>query len=154
MGDVVKRLEKIVKGMEISSRVDSNKYSSWKNLQRGAVVNPWAESSAVANALGTFAARLEDPRHRVKLEEFGKVAKSKLGSMAVDVVVGVFNPVRLYRFLCTNDMDVKDATSMLADVCSARDLFEADKKRKRIVEEDLSFCTIPRARKLQLEWWS
>ena len=54
------------------------------------------------------------------------------------------NAVRLYRYLCVSKMDVLDAKALTVLNANARVEFKMDEKRKRIVEEDLSFDTLPR----------
>ena len=67
-----------------------------------------------------------------------------LGAQATEPLSGVYNPVRLFQFLCIAEMDVRDAANQIVLNFNARLEFKLDAKRERIVREDLSFNTLPR----------
>ena len=71
-------------------------------------------------------------------------ATDVLGAQATEPLSGVYNPARLFRFLCIAEMDVRDARNQIVLNFNARVEFELDAKRERIVREDLSFNTLPR----------
>ena len=147
MENVVRKLEKIIEDMEAAPRkahglVNMPKRSS--NTKIKSITNPWAPGSAVATALDTFGARIEDAESRSKLQELRDEVKEALGAEAVDAAEGVYNAARLYRYLRINKMDVQDAKAMTIVNLNAREEFQMDAKRRLIVEQDLRFDTLPR----------
>ena len=61
---------------------------------------------------------------------------------------GVYNEVRLLRFLQANEMDVQEAYREVVVNSNVRLEFKMDEKRQRIVAEDLCCNTIPRQAEL------
>ena len=151
----MRRLEKIIQETEAEStqRMDSRLLGPQKTPSfeaKGGTANPWTKGSPTFKALQTFPSRIKDVEVRTKLEKLMQDVEGLLGSEAVDVLSGVYNPARLYRYLCANDMDVRDARSMVVMNSNARVEFKMDARRKRIVEQNLSFPEIPRASELSL----
>ena len=139
MTDVVKRLQVII---------DYEKEKPARRRNRAAIAltpvvekqskgtrNPWIKGSAVATALETFTSRLEDSETRAKLEKLSSQVAASLGDQAVDIFVGVYNPARLYRYLCNAEMDVADAHAKAVIVANSRTELKMDEKRERIVSE-------------------
>ncbi len=148
MCDVVRRLEMICEAVhEKKEKRTSVKASPIVNSDKkinGTAINPWTSGTAVATALETFCSRIKDSESQSKLKELSRETATLLGAQAVDPVAGVYNMVRLYRFLESNKMDVEDAKTAVVLNSNAREEFKLDAKRKLIVEEDLSFNTLPR----------
>ena len=151
MEDVVRRLEGIIEEADaapakLSAKTGPRVLSGKKKASD--LPSPWRSAPNVSTAMDTFASRIEDPTARGKLEELRKEVEAVLGSHAVNNSYGVYNAARLYRFLRISNMDVKDAKVMTVLNSNARLEFKADEKRRRIIEEDLSYDTIPRFREL------
>ena len=148
MCDVVRRLEKICEAVHEKKQ----RKTSSKDLRRilddkqiyGTATNPWTSGTAVATALETFCSRLKDPETQSKLKELSHETAKLLGAQAVDPGVGVYNMVRLHRFLKSNKMDVEDSKTAVVLNSNARGEFKLDAKRKLIVDQDLSFNALPR----------
>ena len=122
-----------------------------KEVRGGSVAaNPWKEDSATTAALRDFVSKLTNAEERKKLEEFQVKAEALLGAAALDPLTGIFNAARLLRFLKSAEMDLNDAMGLLAMSTRERTKHGVDAKRKRIVVEDLSFNTIPRAEEAML----
>ena len=167
MEDVVRRLELIIKKGEAEalpgeSTAASQKKQSLhlptlsvkqrpvtKRRPRDANANPWARGSKVATCLETFISRIEDEEARAKLEEVIKSVGEVLGAHAVDPVLGIYTPPRIYRYLRINEMDTEDTKDMLLLNANARVEFKMDDMRKRIVQDDLCYDTIPRIEELR-----
>ena len=168
MQDVVRRLEKIIEEAEtepIGPRrrmsgptVQERRRTSGPTVQErrtgsGAVLetgesnslsSPWRASPKVSTAMETFISRIEDQEPRAKLEELCKHATADLGAEATEPLSGVYNPARLFYFLCSAEMDVEDARTQIVLNFNARMEFNIDAKRELIVKEDLSLNTLPR----------
>ena len=150
MEDVVRRLEGIIEDADVVLANVSAKVSprALKNNKAPDLPSPWRAAPNVSTAMDTFASRIEDPTERGKLEELRKEVEAVLGPRAVNNSSGVYNAARLYRFLRISKMDVNDAKVMTVLNSNARIEFSADEKRRRIIEEDLSYDTLPRFREL------
>ena len=150
MEGVVRRLEEIIKDADAVPSKSSREKIGPRALQNKSLdlPSPWRDAPNVSTAMDTFASRIEDPTARGKLEELRKEVGAVLGPHAVNNSYGVYNAVRLYRFLRISNMDVKDAKVMTVLNSNARLEFKADEKRRRIIEEDLSYDTLPRFREL------
>ena len=152
MEKVVSRLEKIIQATEAvpakskESGLTTRSLPTVMSKGTGTVANPWAAGSRVARCFETFASRLEDAESRQKLDELTMEVSKRLGPK---MSAGVYNPARLFRFLCWNEMDVADTTSAVVVNKNARDEYKMDSMRERIVSEDLSFHTLPRAAAFQ-----
>ena len=151
MVDVVRRLKWIIEDADaapakLSAKTSPRVLSDKKKATD--LPSPWRAAPNVATAMETFASRIEDPTAREKLEELRKEVEAALGPHAVNNSYGVYNAARLYRFLLISKMDVQDAKVMTVLNSNARLEFKADEKRRRIIEEDLSFDTLPRFREL------
>ena len=109
---------------------------------------PWPQESIVATSMSTFISRIEDPTIQANVLELSSKVGELLGSEAVDSMVGAYTPPTLLRFLNFHDGDVEDAISQIIVSFNARNEHEMPTKRKRIVCENLSYDTVPRA----LEW--
>ena len=137
MGDVVKRLEKIIEDAEaVPTKADMAKIGPRVLGDKGKrTLSPWSQGSAVHSAIETFISRLEDPIARSKLEELRKATREVLGVHAVDSLSGVFNPVKLYRILRNSEMDVRDASATVVVNANTRAEFKMDEKRRTIVSK-------------------
>lgn len=152
MDDVVRRLESVLQITAATPESNGKAIlgaataKAWRRSKEGAsLANPWSQRSATAIALQSFVSRLEDAGARAKLKELTQCVEAALGSPAVDALVGVYNPPRLYTFLLANKMDVSDAVSAVISSSNARIEYKMDAKREHIVKQDLSFNTLPRA---------
>ena len=151
MGDVVRRLESIIEEadaapVKLSAKAGPRVLGDKKKAT--GLPSPWRAAPNVITSMDTFASRIEDPTARGKLEELRKEVEAALGPHAVNNSYGVYNVARLYRFLRISKMDVQDAKVMTVLNSNARLEFKADEKRRRIIEEDLSYDTLPRFREL------
>ena len=150
MQDVVRRLENLIEAAETEPVMQVSKTRSGPRRTKVAIANakdlssPWRASPKVSTALETFISRIEDQESRAKLEELCKQVAADLGAHRTDPLSGVYNPVRLFQFLCVAEMDVQDAVVQIVLNFNARLEFKLDAKRERIVREDLSFNTLPR----------
>ena len=113
--------------------------------RRDSSSSPDVLGANILTAAQAFAERVGDPGTRAKLQELRQEVGALLGEQAVAEVTGVYNSLRLYRFLLGNEMDVYDAKSKIGLNSIARAELEMDAKRVRIVREDLGFATLPRA---------
>ena len=151
MADVVRRLKWIIEEADaapakLSAKAGPRVLSGKKKASD--LPSPWRTAPNVSTAMDTFASRIEDPTARGKLEELRKEVEAALGPQAINNSYGVYNVVRLYRFLRISNMDVKDAKVMTVLNSNARLEFKADEKRRRIIEDDLNYDTLPRFREL------
>ena len=135
MGEVLRRLEMICTEMEAMKPGEDAGVASSPNLLVGTLLT----------AAKQFASRVGDTKSRAKLQELRQKVGALLGDEAIAEVKGVYNSPRLYRFLLNNQMDVVDAASKVVLNSKARADLGMDAKRKRIVSEDLSLTSIPRA---------
>ena len=146
MQDVVRRLEKIIE--EAETKPDRMRPRSGPVVATTAKTNsrssPWRTTPKLSTAMETFISRIEDQGSRAKLEELSKHITADLGTELTELFSGVYNPVRLFQFLCIAEMDVRDARNQIVLNVNARLEFKLDVKRERIVREDLSFNTLPR----------
>ena len=179
MEDVVARLEEIREKAEVEQGPRKAVMPRNMSDKKEKIANPWAEGSKLATALESFVSRIEDPARREKLEELTKEVRAVLGGQSVTAVAGVYNPVRLYRFLLGCQLDVPDSKSQVVQNSNFRVEMKHNEKRvcitvvlvgrghtasllpglslffsistlqKRIVRDDLSFDTLPRADELQ-----
>ncbi len=154
MGDVVRRLESIIEEanaapVKLSAKVGPRVLGDKK--QATDLPSPWRAAPNVSTAMDTFISRIEDPTARGKVEELRKEVEAVLGPHAVNSSHGVYNVARLYRFLRISKMDVQDAKVMTVLNSNARLEFKVDEKRRRIIEEDLSYDTLPRFRELLVQ---
>ena len=92
-------------------------------------VNPWTSGSPVGTALETFASRIDSQDERTKLEDLQKAIAGRLGHVAVDILSGVYNPARIYRFLKMKQGDVIDAIPAIIENSNARASYKMDEKR-------------------------
>ena len=146
MQDVVRRLEKIIEEAETEPAVRDKKTgpvlaTTDKSIS---LSSPWRTNTKVSTAMETFSSRIEDQGSRAKLEELSKHITADLGIELTAPFSGVYNPARLFQFLCIAEMDVRDARNQIVLNVNARLEFKLDVKRERIVREDLSFNTLPR----------
>ena len=135
MGEVLRRLEMICAEMQAMKL----------GKELGVASSPNVLVGTLLNAAKEFASRIGDAKSRTKLQELRQKVGALLGDEAIAEVKGVYNSPRLYRFLLSNQMDVVDATSKVALNSKARVDLGVDAKRERIVGEDLSLTSIPRA---------
>ena len=149
MEGVVRRLEEIIEDADtVPARSAKVGPRALKNNKAPDLPSPWHAAPNVSTAMDTFALRIEDPTAMAKLEELRKEVEAALGPQAVNNTYGVYNVARLYRFLLISKMDVQEAKVMTVLNSNARLEFKADEKRRRIIEEDLSYDTLPRFREL------
>lgn len=116
-----------------------------KNIQTS-TFNPWREGLKVEQAMRAFASRVTDSDHQQLLEELCKQVETLLGPQATNASNGVYNAVRLYRFLLINKLDLQDTIAMVVVNSNARQEHEMDEKRARIVKENLGLEDFPYAR--------
>ena len=110
------------------------------------IFNPWREGFKVEQSMRSFASRVRDVEHRQPLQELCKQVETLLGPKATNASTGVYNAVRLYRFLLINELDVQDARTMVVMNAKARQEYKMDEKRARIVNENLGLEDFPYAR--------
>ena len=146
MQDVVRRLEKIIEEAETKPAVSDKKSGPVlvTTDKPNALSSPWHASPNVSTAIETFISRIEDHESRAGLEELRKRVTADLGAQATESLSGVYNPVRLFYFLCIAEMDVRDARNQIVLNANARVEFNLDAKREHIVQENLSFNALPR----------
>ena len=151
MHDVVEMLEDMCEESEARTKADKESLNLPDVLDKGkeAVLNPWMEGSPVAKALDNFFMNVQDDDTRAKLEELKREVMKLLGAHRVETAYGVYNAARLLHFLNVCEMDVRDATTEIVLNSNSRSEAEMDKKRNRIISEDLSFDTCPRALELK-----
>lgn len=135
MGEVLRRLEMMCAEMK----------AMMPNKEVGVAASPNVLVGNLLAAAKEFASRVGDAKSRAKLQELRQKVGGLLGDEAIAEVKGVYNSPRLYRFLLSNQMDVVDAASKVVLNSKARAELGMDAKRKRIVGEDLSLTSIPRA---------
>ena len=135
MGEVLRRLEMMC--VEMKAMIP--------NQVVGVAASPHVLVGNLLAAAKEFASRVGDAKSRAKLQELRQKVGALLGDEAIAEVKGVYNSPRLYRFLLSNQMDVVDAASKGVLNSKARAELGMDAKRKRIVGEDLSLTSIPRA---------
>ena len=143
MQDVVRRLEEIIEEAETELAASFAPALSITD-KTNSLSSPWRTSPKVCTAMETFISRLEEQESRAKLEELRKHVTADLGAQATEPLSGVYNPARLFYFLCSAEMDVRDARNQIVLNFNARVEFKVDAKREHIVLEDLSFNTLPR----------
>ena len=162
IGDVIVALESIVADREAGSRFRGGKPSAITGMSENGleritskkkkmrhlekVVSPWSKNAAILKAFQRFEDSLG--ADLPKFQTLRNEVVSELGQDAVSPSFGFYNPVMLYRFLVTSSMDVADAKRAIFGSALSRTLLNFDEKRKRIVEEDLSFDTVPFATKM------
>ena len=151
MTDVARRLKLIVKDMENASLRKLHSTSHLPRNLSGITItsaNPWHAISEVEAAMVAFPLHIKDPEERSKLKELSDEVERTLGTVATSARSGVFTMPTLYLYLCQSEMDVQNAKDMAILVANARKEFEVDKKRQRIIEDDLSYDTLPRFKEL------
>ena len=146
MQDVVHRLEMIIEQAETEPALSDKKAGPLvaTTNRTNALPSPWRGNPNISTAMETFVSRIEDQESRARLEELRKHVTSALGAQATEPLSGVYNPARLFDFLCNAEMNVRDAKNQIVLNFNARVEFKLDAKRERIVREDLSFNTLPR----------
>ena len=80
-------------------------------------------------ALDRFHERIERDDGSLLLHELRRRVQNALGSHAISATEGVYNSVRLYRFLNIKQMDVRDALTAIVLNSHARAEFKMDAKR-------------------------